>query len=172
MTGDIEHSLLNAELLYIISFLGSLLFLFEARKVLPQWYLAIPLNISLFLQTIVYFASYFGIGFIARNFMRIPPAMIIGIPIVLLSASSILVFLSLHKYPASTKSYIVILSIMSIISIVGLLNHQLIGGYYTLMSYYWAFGMPIIGMCFLIKAVTYKNPEKALSPVTTGSTLN
>ena len=40
-------------LMSIISFLGSVLFLVETRKVLPRWYLAVPLCISLFILVIV-----------------------------------------------------------------------------------------------------------------------
>ncbi len=47
-------------LLSIISFFGSMLFLLEARKVLPRWYLAVPLCISLSLLVIVNFWIYFS----------------------------------------------------------------------------------------------------------------
>jgi len=43
------------ELMSIISLFGSVLFLLEARKVLPRWYLAVPFCISLFLLVIVSF---------------------------------------------------------------------------------------------------------------------
>lgn len=158
--------LLSLTLLPIISFLGSILFIFETRKVLPKWYLAIPLSISLLLQPILSYAVFFGIR-------SIPSVMSIEIPQVLISVSSILVFLSLHKHPVSTKWYMIILSTMSIISIVGLLNQNPINRYnYTLMSYYWVFGMPIIGLCFLVKAITCRNPGNVSSPATAVSSKN
>ena len=87
-------------LLSIISFFGSMLFLLEARKVLPRWYLAVPLCISLFLLVIVNFWIYFSGKELHSDPFSIAETLSI-IFLALLSPFSALVFLSMDRHPDS-----------------------------------------------------------------------
>ncbi len=174
------------DLLSIISFLGSVLFLLEARKVLPRWYLGIPLCISLFLMVIVKFGivfsdkSSFGERFIVETLFISLMA--------LLPPFSALVFLSLRKhidsmnaclavsYVASIVSILFLFLILSVLSKIQNFGHieflqydEFLIPIRAILGY---IVMPIIGICFLVRAITYKNPGNVLSPVTDESTQN
>ena len=161
-------------LMSIISFLGSVLFLVEARKVLPRWYLAVPLCISLFLLVIVNFLIYFS----SKPFHSDPFSIAETLSIIflaLLSPFSALVFLSMDRHPDSMDAYLAVSSVASMLSMLLLfftlsgLSHALSRGGLTFdgvipfQAFYWCFVMPIIGICFLVRAITYRNPENILS---------
>lgn len=169
------------ELLSIISFLGSVLFLVEARKVLPRWYLAVPLSISLFILVIANFwMNFFSL---LSDHVGIADALVITL-MTLLSPFSVLVFLSMDRHPDSMNAYLAVSSVASMLSMLLLfftlkgLSHALSEGWPTFNTvavptlFYWCFVMPIIGICFLVSAITYKNPENVLSPVTIKTTQN
>jgi hypothetical protein len=165
------------ELLSIISFLGSVLFLLEARKVLPKWYLAVPLSISLFLLVIVNFWVNFSGKELLSDHIGIVEAFGL-ILLMLLSPFSTLLFLSLHRHPDSMNAYLGVLSVVSMLSMLlliltlGGLSDALSSGGPTFdavvafQGLYWCFLMPIIGICFLVRAITYKNSGNVLSPQT------
>lgn len=151
------------ELMSIISLLGSVLFLLEARKALPRWYLAVPFCISLFLLVIVSFWEVNGKELFSDYRYLVTPLVITLLA--LLSPFSLLVFLSLHGYPDSMKAYLAVSSIASIVSIFSFLfaiwelssrhSHEasfsngLIATYFL----YWLVVMPIMGLCFLLRAI-------------------
>ncbi len=169
------------ELLSIISFLGSVLFLVEARKVLPRWYLAVPLSISLFILVIASFwMNFFSL---LSDHMGIADALVITL-MTLLSPFSALVFLSMDRHPDSMNVYFAVSCVTSMLSMILLffalrgLSHALSEGWPTFNTVAvptllnWCILMPIIGICFLLSAITYRNPGKVLNPVTIGSTQN
>lgn len=174
------------ELLSIISFLGSVLFLLEARKVLPRWYLAVPLCISLAVLVIVNFLIISS----GKEFLKDPISSAEKLMIafmMLLPLFSALVFLSLLRHSDSMNAYasvsyginILSLAISCVLSFITILFLGDILKYMSATSeslvfvgIYWLFGTPIIGICFLLSAITYRNPEKVLNSVTVGSTQN
>gem|GEM_PF-671863 len=169
------------ELLSIISFLGSVLFLVEARKVLPRWYLAVPLSISLFILVIASFwMNFFSL---LSDHMGTVDALLITL-MTLLSPFSALVFLSMDGHPDSMNVYFAVSCVTSMLSMVLLffalrgLSHALSEGWPTFNTVAvptllnWCILMPIIGICFLLSAITYRNHGKVLNPVTIGSTQN
>jgi len=168
-------------LLSIISFFGSMLFLLEARKVLPRWYLAVPLCISLFLLVIVNFLIYFSSKPFHSDPFSISETLSI-ILLALLSPLSALVFLSMDRHPDSMNVYFAVSCVASMLSIILLFfalrelslseRGLTFDGVIPFQAFYWCFVMPIIGICFLIRAITYRNPEKVLNSVTVGSTQN
>jgi hypothetical protein len=153
----------------IISFLGSVFFLLEARKVLPKWYLAFPLSISLLALVIVNFWVNFSGKELLSDHIGIVEAFGL-ILLMLLAPFSTMLFLSLHKHPDSMNISIGVLSVVSMLSmvlllmtLVGLSDAISSGGptfdsvaAFTLL--YWFFLMPITGICFLVGAITYKEP--------------
>lgn len=165
----------SLELLSIISFLGSLLFLLEARKVLPKWYLAVPLNVSLFLLVIVNFWMNFSGKELLSDHIGIVEAFGLTL-LMLLTPFSLFVFLSLDKHPDSMNVYFGVLSVVSMLSMLLLL--LTLGGLSDAISrggptfdavvgfqgLYWFYLMPIVGICFLVRAITYKDSKNALSP--------
>ncbi|WP_245859821.1 hypothetical protein [Methanosarcina spelaei] len=169
------------ELLSIISFLGSVLFLVEARKVLPRWYLAVPLCISLFVLVIVNFWVIFSGRELLSDHIGIAETLVM-LFMALLSPFSALVFLSMDRHPASMNAYLAVSSVASMLSMSLLfftlsgLSHALSRGGPTFdavvafQAFYWLFVMPVIGICFLVRAITYRNPGNVLNPVTIGST--
>ena len=168
-------------LLSIISFFGSMLFLLEARKVLPRWYLAVPLCISLSLLVIVNFWIYFsGKPFHSDPFSTAETLSIILLAV--LSPFSALVFLSLHRHPDSMNVYFAVSCVASMLSIFFLFfalrglslseTELTFDGVIPFQAFYWCIVMPIIGICFLVRAITYKNPGNVLSPITDESTQN
>lgn len=171
------------ELLSIISFLGSMLFLLETRKVLPKWYMAIPLCISLFLLIIVNFWINSSGKDLLSDHIGIAEILVM-IFMALLSPFSALVFLSMDRHPDSMNAYLAVSSVASMLSMLllfftlsGLSDALSRGGptfdaVVAFQGFYWCFVMPIIGICFLVRAITYKNPENFLSPVTDESTQN
>lgn len=170
------------EFLSIISFFGSILFLLEARKVLPRWYLAVPLSISLLILLIVNFWIYFSGKELLSDHIGLAETLSITF-LALLPLFSVLVFLSLHRHPDSMNVYLAVSCTVSLLSIIFLyftlrgLSYALSRGWPTfdavaLQLYYWFFVMPIIGICFLVRSITYKNPENTLSSATVGSTQN
>jgi hypothetical protein len=167
LSSTITFPVLIYLLLSIISLFGSVLFLLEARKVLPRWYLAVPLCISLFLLVMLSLWIYFsGKPFIGG------PISIAGILsltlLALLSPFSVLVFLSLHKHPDSMNAYLAVSCVASLLSMFSLFfTLQLLSlsrGGPTFndadipVVIYLAYIMPIIGICFLVRAITYRNP--------------
>jgi hypothetical protein len=164
------HSAFSAliGLLSIISFLGSALFLLETRKVLPRWCLAVPLSVSLFLLVIVNFWINFSGKELLSDHIGIVEAFELTL-LMLLSPFSTLLFLSLHKHPGSMNAYIGVLSVVSMLSMLlllltlGGLSDAISSGGSTFDSVagfqglYWFYLMPIIGICFLVSAITYKD---------------
>ena len=167
------------EFLSIISFFGSILFLLEARKVLPRWYLAVPLSISLLILLIVNFWIYFSGKELLSDHIGLEETLSITF-LALLPLFSVLVFLSLHRHPDSMNVYLAVSCTVSLLSIIFLyftlrgLSYALSRGTFdsvaTFQLFYWCFVMPIIGICFLVRSITYKNPENTLSSVTVGLT--
>jgi len=151
-----------AGLMSIISLFGSMLFLLEARKALPRWYLAIPFCISLLLIAILCFWEVSG----GASLIQIVTPIVIVL-LALLSPFSVLVFLSLHKRPYSMTAYLAVSSIASIISIFSLflavLEILIEGALYgtstmysslaILYVIYWLVVMPIMGLAFLFRAI-------------------
>jgi hypothetical protein len=175
----ISRPILFIELLSIISFFGSVFFLLEARKVLTRWYLAVPLCISLFALVIVNFWIYLGIEKFPFGDPTSTAEIFWIILTALLSPFSGLVFLSLRRHPDSMNVYLTIscaASFFSVFSLFLILQEILKWSSYEPLLFfpyvYWVIVMPIIGICFLVRAITYKNPENVLSSVTDGSTQN
>ena len=175
----IRRPILFIEFLSIISFLGSVLFLLEARKVLPRWYLAVPLCISLFALVIVNFWIYFGIEKFPFGDPTSTAEIFWIILTALLSPFSGLVFLSLRRHPDSMNVYLAISCVASLFSVFSLffILQEILkwSSYEPLLFFpyvYWVIVMPIIGICFLISAIIYRNSGNVLSPVTVGSTQN
>lgn len=168
-------------LLSTISFLGSVLFLLEARKVLPIWYLAVPLCISLSLLVIVNFWIYFSDKPFHRDLFSTVETLSI-ILLALLSPFSVLIFLSLHRHPDSMNVYFAVSCIASMLLIfflffalrgLSLSEKELtFDGVIPFQAFYWCFVMPVIGICFLVRAITYRNPRNIQSPVTVKPTQN
>lgn len=162
------------ELLSIISFLGSVLFLVEARKVLPRWYLAVPLSISLFILVIANFWIIFSGRELLSDHIGIAETLVM-LFMALLSPFSALVFLSMDRHPNSMNAYLAVSSVASMLSMLLLfftlsgLSHALSRGGPTFdavvafQAFYWLFVMPVIGICFLVSAITCRNPENILS---------
>lgn len=151
------------EVMSTISLFGSVLFLLDARKTLPRWYLAIPYCISLFLLVLVSFWQVNGKEFLNDYRYLVTPIVITLL--VLLAPFSLLVFLSLHKHPYSMKTYLVISSIASIISIFSLFFtvwelssnlHEASFSDSLIVIYllYLLIVMPIMGLSFLLRAIT------------------
>jgi hypothetical protein len=149
------------ELLSLISFFGSVLFLVEARKTLSQWYLAIPLCLSLFVFVITNFLVYSN----EKSFLGDPISTVEALWIIilaLLSPCSALFFLSSNGHDGSTKIYVAVSSAASIFSMFFLfLAFKEISKWSSIeavllpLAFYWAICMPAIGVCFVSKAVTY-----------------
>lgn len=151
------------ELMSIISLFGSVIFLLEARKVLPRWYLAVPFCISLLLLVIISFWEVSGKEFLSGYRYLVTPLVITILA--LLSPFSLLVFLSLHRHPYSMKAYLAVLSIASIISIFSLFfavwelssRHSYEASFsdslIAIYLLYWLIVMPIIGLSFLHRAI-------------------
>jgi len=149
------------ELLSIISFFGSVLFLVEARKTLSRWYLAIPLCISLSVFVITNFLVYFN----EKSFLDDPISTVEALWIIiltLLSPCSVLFFLSSNGHDSSTNVYVAVSSAASIFSMFFLFlalkeisKWSSIETVLLLLAFYWAICMPAIGVCFVSKAVMY-----------------
>lgn len=169
------------EILSIISLFGSVLFLLETRKVLPRWYMAIPLCVSLSLLAMLTLWIYIGGG-------RLGPVGTLDLWIILLALlplCSAMVFLSLKGRSSSMDAYVVVSSAVSILSIISLFfayrgiskwstifslitawnisEWSTIGSAQLPLTLYWTVLMPIIGICFLVRAITYKNPGNVLA---------
>ena len=155
------------ELMSIISFFGSLLFLSEAKKVLPGWYLAVPFCISLFLLVIISFWEVSGKELLSDYRYLVTPLVITLLA--LLSPFSLLVFLSLHRHPDSMKSYLAVSSIASVVSVFSLFfavweissrhSHEasFSNGLIAIYFLYWLVVMPITGLSFLHYAIKQRN---------------
>jgi hypothetical protein len=151
------------EFMSTISLFGSVLFLLEARKVLPGWYLAFPFCISLFLLVIVSFWEVSG-GELLSGYRYLVTPLVITL-LALLSPFSLLVFLSLHGHPYSMKAYLAVSSIASIISIFSLLfavweissrhpqEASFSDGLIAIYFLYWLVVMPVMGSSFLLRAI-------------------
>lgn len=166
-------------LMSIISFLGSVLFLVETRKVLPRWYLAVPLCISLFILVIVNLWIIYSGRELLSDQIGIAETLVM-LFMALLSPFSALVFLSMDRHPDSMNAYLAVSYVASMLSMLLLLFtlSGLSGGGPTFdaviafQAFYWCFVMPVIGICFLVRAITYRNPGNVLSPVTVKLTQN
>lgn len=166
-------------LMSIISFLGSVLFLVEIRKVLPRWYLAVPLCISLFILVIISFWIIFSGRELLSDHIGIAETLVM-LFMALLSPFSALVFLSMDRHPDSMNAYLAVSSVASMLSML-LLFFTLSGlsrggptfdAVVGFQAFYWFFVMPVIGICFLVRAITYRNPGNVLSSVTVKPTQN
>lgn len=177
-------------LLSIISLFGSLLFLLEAKDAQYRWHLAAPLCISLSLLSMLTLLIYMG-GLPGSMFTL---GKLWFISLALLPLSSALVFLSLKNRSGSIDPYVVISYAVSILSVFALFLayreipkksifslitawdiskwSTIIGAAQFPFSVYWTYLLPIIGICFLVKAITYKDPGNILSPETVKSTQN
>lgn len=169
------------EILSIISLFGSVLFLLETRKVLPRWYMAIPLCVSLSLLAMLTLWIYIGGG-------RLGPVGTLDLWIILLALlplCSAMIFLSLKERSGSMDTYIAVSSAVSVLSIFSLFfayreiskwstifslitawnisEWSTIGSAQLPLTLYWTVLMPIIGICFLVRAITYKNPGNILA---------
>ncbi|HPS89471.1 MAG TPA: hypothetical protein PLC35_05800, partial [Methanosarcina vacuolata] len=151
------------ELMSTISLFGSVLFVLEARKVLPRWHMAVPFCVSLFLLVIVSFWKVSGTEFLSDYRYLVTPIVIMLLA--LLSPFSLLVFLSLHRHPYSMKAYLAVSSIASVISIFSLFyavwelssrhsqEASFSDGLIAIYLLYWLIVMPIIGLSFLHRAI-------------------
>ncbi|KKH97836.1 hypothetical protein EO95_11775 [Methanosarcina sp. 1.H.T.1A.1] len=151
------------EFMSTISLFGSVLFLLEARKELPGWYLAVPFCISLFLLVIVSFWEVSG-GELLSGYRYLVTPLVITL-LALLSPFSLLVFLSLHGHPYSMKAYLAVSSTASIISIFSLFfavweissrhpqEASFSGGLIAIYLLYWLVVMPVMGSSFLLRAI-------------------
>jgi hypothetical protein len=112
----------------------------------------------------------------------------------LLPLCSALVFLSLKSRSGSVDAYVAVSSAISILSIFTLFLayreipkrsifsfitawdiskwSTIIGAAQSPIYFYWAYLIPITGICFLVRAITYKKHENTLSPVTVNPTQN
>jgi hypothetical protein len=94
----------------------------------------------------------------------------------LLSPFSALVFLSMDRHPDSMNVYFAVSCVASMLSMIllffalrglslserGLTFDEVI----PFQAFYWCFVMPVIGICFLVRAITYRNPRNILNSVT------
>ena len=160
----------NVILLFdVISLFGSVLFLLEARGVLNRWYLAVPLCISLSVLVVVnFFTLYYGFHYFYGPVSTF--TMLRIILLALLPPCSAMVFLSLNRRSGSIDIFVAVLSVVSILSIFSLLFAYMEIPKLSVMEsaqfpliLYWAILMPIIGICFLVRAITYRNPERILA---------
>jgi hypothetical protein len=153
------------ELLSIISFFGSVLFLLEARKTLSRWYLAVPLCISLSVFVIMNLLIYFS----GKPFLGDPISTVEVLWITLLallSPFSVLFFLSSNGRDGSKNVYIVVSSAASIFSIFFLLlalrevsKSSSIEAVLLPLAFYWTILMPAIGVCFVSKTAMYREND-------------
>ncbi len=149
------------ELLSIISFFGSILFLLQARKTLSRWYLAVPLCILLSLLVITNLFIYFdGKPFLSEPISTVETLWIIILA--LLSPCSALFFLSSYGHDSSTKVYVVVSSAASLFSLfflfLALLEISRLSSIEAVLLplvFYWTVLLPAIGVCFLSKATMY-----------------
>ncbi|WP_082088084.1 hypothetical protein [Methanosarcina sp. WWM596] len=153
------------ELLGIISLSGSVLFLLEARKTLSRWYLAIPLCISLSIFVIANFLVYSnGKSFLGDPVSAVETLWIIIL--VLLSPCSALFFISSNGHDGSTNVYVAVSSAASIFSMYFLIlalrdisKWSSIEAVLLPLAFYWVICISAIGVCFLSKAVMYREDD-------------
>lgn len=158
------------ELLSIISFFGSVLFLLEARKTLSRWYLAVPLCISLSLFAITNFLVYSS----EKSFLGTPVNTVETLWLIilaLLSPFSTLLFLSSNGEGGSINVYVAVSFVFSIFSMFFLfltLNElsklSSIDEVLLPLIFYWDICMPAIGICFLSKATMYRENNDVEEP--------
>lgn len=149
------------ELLSIISFFGSVLFLLEVRKILSRWYLAAPLCIFLALLVIANLLICLN----GKPFLEAPinTAEVLWIFVLaLLSPCSVLLFLTSYGQDSLTRLYIVVSSAASIFSVIFLFSAlreiSTLGSVQEIMlplTFYLTVLMPAVGICFLSKATMY-----------------
>lgn len=146
------------ELLSIISFSGSVIFLLEARKILSRWYLAVPMCGLMFLSVIVNLLVYFyGKPFLSDP---ISTAEILWIIVLaLLSPCSVLLFLSSYGKNGLTTLYVTISSAVSVFSvflflfvIIEIPRWASVEAVLFSLAFYLTVLMPAIGVCFLSKS--------------------
>ena len=142
-----------AQFLSVISLFGSILFLLEMKNRSNRWYLGVPLCIAILIAVITMFFFYM------YHFL-------LSTSLAILAPCSVLFFFSV---PADRRKMMTIPVLISrIISIYALFSY-----YYLLMGtlsplqtswnvvdgmsvLYWVIGMPIIGICFMVIAIIYK----------------
>lgn len=149
------------ELLSIVSFSGSLLFLLEARKTLSRWYLAVPMSVFMFLLVIVNLFVYSG----GKPFLADPISTaetLWVIVLALLSPCSILFFLSSYGHDSLTEVYLVVSSAASIFSafllffaLIEIARWASVKALLLPLAFYLTILMPVIGVCFLSKATMH-----------------
>jgi len=154
------------ELLSIISFSGSVLFLLEARKILSRWYLAVPLCVSMFLLVIANILIYSREPFLADPINTAETLWIVVLA--LLSPCSVSLFLSSYGHDSLTKVYLVVSSAASVFSILFLIlalieisRWSSIEDLLLPLVFYLVILMPAMGVCFLSKATMYRRNEDA-----------
>lgn len=153
------------ELLSIISFSGSVLFLLEARKIMSRWYLAVPLCVFMFLLVMVSILVYFsGKPFLVDPINTAETLWIVILA--LLSPCSVLLFLSSYGHDSLTNVYLAVSSAASIFSIFFLIlalieiaRWSSIEDLLLPLAFYLIILMPAMGVCFLSKATMYRRNE-------------
>lgn len=146
------------ELMSIISFSGSVIFLLEAKKILSRWYLAIPMCSLMFLAVMVNILVYFC----GKQFLAYPisTAEILWIIVLaLLSPCSVLLFLSSYGKNGLTTLYVTVSSAVSVFSVFLLLfvimeihRWASVEAVLLPLAFYLTVLMPAIGVCFLSKS--------------------
>lgn len=149
------------ELLSIVSFSGSLLFLLEARKTLSRWYLAVPMSVFVFLMVIVNLLVYSG----GKPFLADPVSTTETLWIIvlaLLSPCSVLFFLSSYGHDSLTEVYLMVSSVAGIFSafllffvLIEVARWASVKALLLPLALYLTILMPAIGVCLLSKATMY-----------------
>lgn len=150
------------EFLSIISFFGSVLFLLEARKTLPRWYLAFPLCFFLALLVVTNLFIYFdGKPFLGDPINTAETLWLVLLA--LLSPSSVLFFMSLHADDSSGEAYVPVSSAASIFAVFLLFivfteisRWKSVEAIFLPLAFYWTVLMPATGVCFLSKSSMYR----------------
>jgi len=146
-----------AQFLSVISLFGSILFLSELKNKSNRWYLGVPLCIAILIAVIAMFFDFYDMG---GHFL-------LNTSLTMLAPGSVLFFLSV---PADRRKMMTIpVLISSIVSIYALFSYYyLLRGMLSplqtswnvvdgMSMLYWVIGMPIIGICFVVISIIYKN---------------
>lgn len=149
------------ELLSIISFSGSIIFLLEARKILSRWYLAIPMCCLMFLSVMVNLLVYLcEKPFLADPISTVEILWIIILA--LLSPCSVLLFLSSYGENGLTTLYVTVSSAVSVFSvflflfvIIEISGGASVEAVLLPLAFYLTVLMPAIGVCLLSKSTMY-----------------
>ena len=148
------------ELLSIISFSGSVLFLLEARKILARWYLAAPLCISLALLVIANLLICFNGNTLLGGPISTSETLWLVL-LALLSPGSLLLFLTSYGQDSLTELYIVVTSAtrffcnFSFSDLKGLSSPGSVQSIMLPLAFYLSILLPATGICYLSKATMY-----------------